>query len=195
MSTTANNTPIDQLLAEYEAENCDFRDVDFLVSASYRYVQTMPDSQVRCLLYSLAKMVDKHIPEEIRRPIAVPNPLMPTYRKIVNDALEAAGTEISALLGYRDTDIKLKSTVRKSKYKNGGESLKMSIHVEVPWSAGRHDFKKIVHRHVNKLMEANGYEKALMVISSGSAAKFIAKVVLPGDDDYEKDKRFSFYHE
>ena len=195
MSTTASNTPIEKLIAEYEAECCDFSDVEFLVRASYRYVQTMEDCQVRCLLHSLAKMVDQHIPEEIRKPKAEPNPMLPTYRKVVDEALEAAGTEISALLGNRDTPIKLKSAVRKSKYKNGGESHKLSVRVDVGCWSRNLDYKKIVHRHINKLMAVNGYDKALMVVSSGSSTKFIAQVTVPGDEDYEKNKGFSFYHE
>lgn len=59
------NTPIDQLIAEYEAENCDFGNLDWLVRASYRYMDTMQDSQVRCLLYALAKWAEKSLPIDL----------------------------------------------------------------------------------------------------------------------------------
>lgn len=53
------NDPIEQLLAEYEDEGCDHEDVDFLIRASYRYVDTMCDSQVRCLLFAMARRLDR----------------------------------------------------------------------------------------------------------------------------------------
>jgi hypothetical protein len=49
------NKPIEKLLSEYASECCDFNNIEWVVSASQRYVQTMPDSQVRCFLYILAK--------------------------------------------------------------------------------------------------------------------------------------------
>lgn len=52
------NDPIEELMAEYEAEGCDHQDVDWLVRASYRYVQSMADSQVRCLLFAMARKLD-----------------------------------------------------------------------------------------------------------------------------------------
>lgn len=196
MSTTASNSPIEQLIAEYEAEACDFKNVEFLINSSYRYVDTMPDSQVRCLLYSLAKLVDKHIPEEIRKPIAVLNPAIPEARRLVNEALENAATEISALLGMRDVKIKLKSMVRKVKYKNGGEAAKLSISADIGTFYNRgHDYKKIIHRQINQLMEANGLSKVMMTMSSGSQTKFNARVYIEGDEDYEYYKRFSMYNE
>ena len=53
-----SNDPIDELMAEYEAECCDHNDVPWLVRASYRYVDSMQDSQVRCLLYAMARKLD-----------------------------------------------------------------------------------------------------------------------------------------
>ncbi len=49
------NTPIDQLVAEYEAECCDFSDLDWVAQVSMRYASTLHDSQVRCLLYAMAR--------------------------------------------------------------------------------------------------------------------------------------------
>lgn len=53
-STKFKNTPIGELLSQYTEENCNFDDIDWVVSAAVRYVNTMPDSQVRCLLHLLA---------------------------------------------------------------------------------------------------------------------------------------------
>lgn len=50
------NTPIEELLAEYEAELCDHSNIEWVKRAALRYVETMQDSQVRCLLYTLAKL-------------------------------------------------------------------------------------------------------------------------------------------
>jgi len=50
-----SNTNIRELLAEYNAENCDFTDMEQVAVNSLRYADTMPDSHVRCLLYTLAK--------------------------------------------------------------------------------------------------------------------------------------------
>ena len=51
----AVSEPIAELLKQYEREGCDFSDVAWVKQAAMRYVKTMPDSQVRCLLYVLAQ--------------------------------------------------------------------------------------------------------------------------------------------
>lgn len=55
------NIPIEELLAQYEAECCDFRNMNWVAKVSMRYVQTMEDCQVRCLLYALARDYDERI--------------------------------------------------------------------------------------------------------------------------------------
>lgn len=50
-----SNTNIGKLLTEYEVEDCDFSNMEQVVVNSLRYAETMPDSHVRCLLYTLAK--------------------------------------------------------------------------------------------------------------------------------------------
>lgn len=51
------NTPIETLLKSYEDEGCDHSRLDWVTHAAMRYVSTMEDCQVRCLLYVLAKAV------------------------------------------------------------------------------------------------------------------------------------------
>lgn len=51
------NTPIDELIAQYEDQGNDYSDLPKVSEMALRYVKTMPDSQVRCLLYALAKHV------------------------------------------------------------------------------------------------------------------------------------------
>lgn len=53
------NSDIQDLLAQYEEECCDHSDLPWVVQASQRYVQSMPDSQVRCLLHTLAEHAQK----------------------------------------------------------------------------------------------------------------------------------------
>ena len=50
----ALNTPIKELIKEYEAEECNFNDIDYVKNTALRYAQTMPDDLTRCLLYVLA---------------------------------------------------------------------------------------------------------------------------------------------
>jgi len=52
-----SNTPIEELLLEYEAEGCDHSNIEWVADAAMRYVKTMEDSQVRCLLYALASYI------------------------------------------------------------------------------------------------------------------------------------------
>jgi hypothetical protein len=59
-----HNEPIEALLQKYEEEFCDFSNLKYLVTASLRYSSTMEDCQVRCLLYSLAKEMEKRLPPE-----------------------------------------------------------------------------------------------------------------------------------
>lgn len=53
------NSDIAALLTKYEAEGCDHSNVEWLVSSSLRLVDSMQDSQARCLLYSLAMLHQK----------------------------------------------------------------------------------------------------------------------------------------
>lgn len=56
------NSEIQTLLRQYEAECCDHTDLDWVSRTALRYAQTMGDSQVRCLLYVLAEHVQKTLP-------------------------------------------------------------------------------------------------------------------------------------
>jgi hypothetical protein len=53
------NTPIEKLLEQYEAECVDHSNIPGIARIALRYVETMEDSQVRCLLYVLAKQALK----------------------------------------------------------------------------------------------------------------------------------------
>lgn len=53
------NSPIQELMAEYEADRCDFSDADFLVRTALRLSDTMQDSQARCILFALANLQRK----------------------------------------------------------------------------------------------------------------------------------------
>jgi hypothetical protein len=52
--TEKGNLPIGQLMYQYALDGFDFSDPERVKNAALRYVQTMPDSQVRTLLYALA---------------------------------------------------------------------------------------------------------------------------------------------
>lgn len=54
----ATNTPIEDLIKEYEEEDCDFSDINELVKIALIYSDTMGDSHVRCILYKLAKNME-----------------------------------------------------------------------------------------------------------------------------------------
>lgn len=58
------NTPIEQLVARYEAEECDHNNVGWLIKASRRYVETMDDCQVRCLLHAMANHLERFYQEQ-----------------------------------------------------------------------------------------------------------------------------------
>lgn len=48
------NKPISVLMSEYREDGFNFDDIEGVKRCALRYVQTMPDSQVRTLLYALA---------------------------------------------------------------------------------------------------------------------------------------------
>ena len=110
----------------------------------------MEDCQVRCLLHTLAQAVLKHVPEEKRRPPRVANDNIAAIRGYVDEALQAAGTEFSTLLGNRDVDIKLRTYIRSRKYKDGGKSVKLFVEVDAPWQSNI-NYRQIVHRRINEL--------------------------------------------
>ena len=67
------NTPIEQLLQEYTEECCDFTNMDWVIKVSRTYADRMPDSQVRCLMHTMAyhlKTSDEHN-KDIRQALAL----------------------------------------------------------------------------------------------------------------------------
>jgi hypothetical protein len=64
LPTEQPNKPIDKLLAEYAAEECDFTDMEWVRKTAQMYVERMPDSQVRCLLHVLAAEQGVVVPVE-----------------------------------------------------------------------------------------------------------------------------------
>lgn len=193
MSTTASNSPIEKLIAEYEAENCNFKNLDWVIEAAEIYALKMDDCQVRCLLYTLAQAAKKHIPEEKRRPPRVANENVAVVRGFVDEALQNAGTEISVLFGNRDVDLKLRTFVRSRKYKDGGKSTNLHIEVNIPWSAGNTNYRRLIHRNINEMMKLHGLPEVLMYITSGSQTSFNARLLIEGDEDYERCKNYSWY--
>lgn len=153
----------------------------------------MEDCQVRCLLHTLAQAVLKHVPEEKRRPPRVANDNIAAIRGYVDEALLAAGTEISKLFGNRDVDIKVRTYIRSRKYKDGGKSVKLFVEVDAPWQSNI-NYRQIVHRNINERMKLYGLPKVLMYITTGSQYKFNARLVVEGDDDYERCKEYSWYN-
>lgn len=180
----ASNTPIKELLAEYEAEGCDFGNLEFIVTAAERYVQTMGDGQARCLLYSLAKVVREQIPEKIVKPIAVENPNVVGWRSIISSGLDDAVHEIKGKLGAH-IRIKTSTHIRRSVMKNGGVKARLSLKFEAQ-SVYRQDLDliKIIQRHINVRLSMNGLPAAAVLTTSGSQMNFNARVYLEGDEDF-----------
>lgn len=56
------NEPIEALLAHYESERCNHQNLGWVARTAQRYVLTMEDSQVRCLLHVLAEHVAASLP-------------------------------------------------------------------------------------------------------------------------------------
>lgn len=59
----AANTPIQELMAQYSDECCNFSDLHWLRETARRLVTTMPDSQARCILFALAEQ-PASVPDE-----------------------------------------------------------------------------------------------------------------------------------
>ena len=56
----SENMPIEDLVALYESEACDFSNLDWVLKVSGMYVDRMGDSQVRCLLHTLVEHVKEN---------------------------------------------------------------------------------------------------------------------------------------
>jgi len=70
----SDNTPIKQLMDEEARDGFDYQNREWLCKTARRYVETMSDSQVRCLLYAMAdeierltRRLDPSIDGELRR--------------------------------------------------------------------------------------------------------------------------------
>lgn len=81
--------PIAELMEQYESEGCDFSDTEWVRKAAMRYVLTMPDSQVRCLLYALAKAPPAAVPAGYALVPVEPTPAM--RRAAVSEYEDAMG--------------------------------------------------------------------------------------------------------
>jgi len=55
------NTPILELIKEYENENCVFDKPEILIKHALLYADRMDDSHLRCVLYSLAIQLERDI--------------------------------------------------------------------------------------------------------------------------------------
>lgn len=53
------STPIEQLMAEYEQEHCDWSNVDYLIQCGYRYANVNDDSHWRCLALAMARKLEE----------------------------------------------------------------------------------------------------------------------------------------
>lgn len=53
--------PIEDDIKHYEADDFDFSDMARVVRVSLRYAKTMPSGHDRCLLYTLAKYVERQL--------------------------------------------------------------------------------------------------------------------------------------
>ena len=58
------NLPIEKLLEQYTHEGCDFTDIKWVNSASLRYVESMEDSQIKCLICSLINLQSLRITDK-----------------------------------------------------------------------------------------------------------------------------------
>jgi hypothetical protein len=57
------NSPIEELLAYYTAESCDFTNITHMKDMALVYVSRMPDSHLRCVLFTLANAVKEELIE------------------------------------------------------------------------------------------------------------------------------------
>lgn len=105
----AVSEPIAELLKQYEREGCDFSDVAWVKQAAMRYVKTMPDSQVRCLLYVLAQAPTVAVPGSDPPAAAVPEgyalvPVEPT-EAMLDAGHAAAWRRIPSCFDMTDAEI------------------------------------------------------------------------------------------
>lgn len=56
--------PIEKLIEKYADEGCDFTDIAWVNAASLRYLESMEDSQLKCLIYSLINFQSPRITEQ-----------------------------------------------------------------------------------------------------------------------------------
>lgn len=82
MTMSEKNTPIEKLLQEYTEECCDFTDMDWVIKVSRMYADRMPDSQVRCLLHTMAHHLKK---SDEQQNVDIRKELVRKIHKYVND--------------------------------------------------------------------------------------------------------------
>jgi hypothetical protein len=58
------NNPIDELMARYTEECCDFEDAQYLAICALRFVDVMEDCHQRCILFAMAKKLAPHLLDE-----------------------------------------------------------------------------------------------------------------------------------
>ena len=92
-------TPINELLAHYESEGCDHNDMDWVCETAFRYVDTMPDGQVCCLLYTLAKKAEKDVVlrDRLKKKISQRDQKITGLKKRIADLETAVATQAVTL--------------------------------------------------------------------------------------------------
>lgn len=85
------NLPIAELMQRYTEEDCDFTDMVWVRATAERYVSTMPDSQIRCLLHALAAQHNAIAPDggETERRINVLEGKLAIYQRKLTAAESA----------------------------------------------------------------------------------------------------------
>lgn len=180
---------VEDLLQKYEADENDFEDIKWVTGAALRLVETMPDSQARCLLYVLAR----HAQNDPYKKAAVLKQPVDNVR-VVGDLLKHHKDDFVKMAQeeFQIEVILLNSTVRRSKLKSGTvDKLYGKISLKGHPADAYHKFKPIKNR-ITELLAQFGNLEHRPVIYTTSAGQTVRgydatfRVVCGGEEDYEQ---------
>lgn len=178
-------TPIEELIAHYEDECCDFEDGKWMAQAALRQVPAMADGQLRCLVHCLALIVQG---TPYRRPKASKVPVrqveelatwLKRNKKVVADRIQADLNFVT---------FKFSTSLRTSNLQSGiVKRLYGKLEVRAQYRTDPHVLKRRIAQMIQELAGLD-YTPAIYTTSGSSfhnGLEYCVRIVCAGEEDYD----------
>lgn len=184
-------TPILKLIAQYENECCDFEDGKWMAKTALQIVGGIQDSQLRCLVYGLANIVNgtpykrPRPPREPVQNVELVSSIVKQYKQLIIETIERE---------FKAT-VKFSTSMRTSKLQSGlAHKLYGKLEVKTRSDAFRPGhvlMSASVHSRIAQLIQELGELSWTPVIYTTSGSNYSLsisqtfRIVCKNEEDYE----------